>query len=109
MATIERTRRERTETAAGLFGGFVAAIGAGLRGLGELRVGAAVVAQPEIVSGATSELFARAVSEGSNRALDWLCYAAQLGDAAERRYCVARALQIDPKDPTVRAEARRLR
>jgi hypothetical protein len=114
MTTIEQTQRERTEMAAwagaaGLFGGLFTALAAGLRGLGQLRVGADVIARPQIVSGVTSEIFARAVSEGSNSAMDWLYYAAQLEAGDERRYCIGKALQIDPSAPVVQAEARRLR
>ena len=56
-----------------------------------------------------SELFTRAICESSNSAMDWLYYAAQLTDAAERRYCMRRALQIDPESEPVRRELRRLR
>jgi hypothetical protein len=115
MTTIEQIQQERMELlaarsrgAAGRFGGFFAALGAGLRGLGEQRAGVAARAE-EQASGAMSELFARAVSEGSNSAMDWLYYAAQLRDPGERRYCATRALQIDPESPLVRAELRRLR
>lgn len=116
MTTIEQTQRVQIEVAAarpqsgaaGLFDGFVAALSVRLRGLGELRVGAGVNA-PQIISGVTSELFARAVSENSSSATGWLGYASQLSDAAERSFCIGKALQLAPDCPVVRAEARRLR
>lgn len=118
MTTIEQTRRERIDQmtsqawsgTTGLFGGFFAALGAGLRGLGEARVGGELYTpSAQAASGAMSEIFSRALTDNSNVAMDWLSYAAQLRDPAERRYCTRKALQIDPESEVVRAEARRLR
>jgi hypothetical protein len=77
----------------------------GLRTLGSQRV--APLARVETRT--PSELFARALGENSNRAMDWLAYADELADADERRYCAGRALLIDPQCPIVRREATRLR
>jgi hypothetical protein len=41
-------------------------------------------------------LFAQAVREGSNLELDWLWLAGQVTRDAERRYCLERALYINP-------------
>lgn len=45
-----------------------------------------------------SPLLQQAMAENSNILLDWLWYADQVKNLAERRYCFERALYIDPKD-----------
>jgi hypothetical protein len=40
----------------------------------------------------------QAIIEDSNRLLDWLWYADQMTNAAERYYCLERALYINPND-----------
>ncbi len=42
------------------------------------------------------QMFAQALKEDSNVELDWLWYAANMTDLAERRYCIERALAINP-------------
>lgn len=115
MTTFQQTRQERIDQAAaqamgtaGIFGGFFATIGAALRDLAELRAGATSFPHAQAAGGTTSEIFARAMSERTNSAMDWLYYAAQLHDEGERRFCIERALQVDPACPIVRAEIRRL-
>jgi hypothetical protein len=44
----------------------------------------------------SAHLFAQALREDSNLAMDWLWYAAQIADDAKRHYCVERALAINP-------------
>lgn len=111
MTTIEQREHlaaRALRTGSGIFGGMFATLGAQLRGLAEQRV--AIASTPAATSiGHPSELFARALGENSNRAMDWLTYAGQLASADERRYCAGRALLIDPACPVVRAEAARLR
>ncbi len=117
MSTIEQSRREQIDQMAaqalragsGFVGGLFASMGVGLRGLADLRAGAPSLAAAPAVCSGTSELFARAIGENSNSAMDWLYYAAQLPSADERRYCAGRALQIDPQNEVVRAELRRMR
>lgn len=112
MAITQQTQGERIDMAAqgagGILEGLFNALGSGLRGLGRLRAGvdAHRIAPPATAE--MSELFARAVCENSNSAMDWLYYAAQLTSPAERRYCVGRALQIDPESEVVRRELRRM-
>lgn len=43
-----------------------------------------------------SDLFAQAVRENSNLEMDWLWLYAQVTSTAERRYCLERALAINP-------------
>jgi hypothetical protein len=109
MAITQQTQRERIDMAGqvvggGLIGGLIGA----LRGLGRLRAGATVAEAAPAPPTQMSELFARAVCESSNSAMDWLYYAAQLTNPAERRYCVDRALQIDPASELIRRELRRM-
>ena len=54
--------------------------------------------KPPTVSAAPSCLVARALAEGSNLALDWMWYAGQPTDVAERAYCLARAQWITPSE-----------
>jgi hypothetical protein len=48
------------------------------------------------------DLFAQALRDDSNLELDWLWAAAQLTDAVQRRYCLKRALAINPKSELAR-------
>ncbi|GAB4440789.1 MAG: hypothetical protein OHK0015_37240 [Chloroflexi bacterium OHK40] len=113
MTTFKQTQQEQIDQltvrawvwTSGMVGTLLSTLGLGLRGLAGAR--AAVPSANATV--ACSEIFARALHQDSNRAMDWLYYAAQISDCAERRYCTDRALQIDPHSPIVRAEARRLR
>jgi hypothetical protein len=43
-----------------------------------------------------SETLRRALDEGSNLVMDWMWYAEQMESDAERRYCLERALYINP-------------
>jgi hypothetical protein len=42
------------------------------------------------------QLLARALQEDSNLELDWLWYAANMTSSAHQRYCLRRALEINP-------------
>ena len=116
MTTIEQSRREQIDQVAAqalraggeFLGGLFVSLGVGLRGLGDVRAAPTLAAAPALRSG-TSELFARAIGENSNCAMDWLSYAAKLPSLDERRYCASRAIQIDPQSEVVRAELRRMR
>jgi ABC-type antimicrobial peptide transport system ATPase subunit len=46
----------------------------------------------------TSAVIQQALQEDSNRAMDWLWYAEHITNASEKRYCLERALHIDPKN-----------
>jgi hypothetical protein len=96
MTMIKQVERERS-------GGFLASIGIGISRLADWCFGAhaqAQLAQPAEVLRPTSDMFLQACQENSNSALDWLYYATQLADA-ERRYCIHRALEIDPQAATL--------
>jgi hypothetical protein len=113
MAITQQMQRERIDMAAhgvggGRFGGFLAALGAGLRGLGQMRAAPTAVEAAPTMPGTMSELFARAICESSNSATDWLYYTVQLTNPDERRYCAQRALQIDPESEVIRRELRRM-
>jgi hypothetical protein len=45
-----------------------------------------------------SSIIQQALHEDSNRAMDWLWYAAHISNPAEKRYCIERALYIDPNN-----------
>lgn len=114
MAISQQTQQERIDLTAttvggGFFGSLFGALGGGLRGLGRARATSGATAATPAPSGQMSELFARAICENSNSAIEWLYYAAQLSNPHERRYCAYRALQIDPTSELVRQELRRLR
>lgn len=103
MASIEQTRRAAMGGTINFFG----AIGAALRGVGTIRASIWADA-PAMPKGELSEVFARAIHENSNSAMDWLYYAAQLHDA-ERAHCIERAINLAYGDEIVMAEIRRLR
>jgi hypothetical protein len=46
-----------------------------------------------------SEMLRRALDEGSNMVMDWMWYAQQVESDGERRYCLERALYINPDYP----------
>lgn len=45
---------------------------------------------------AAAQRFAQALASDSNIALDWICCADEIIGLSERRYCLLRALAIDP-------------
>ncbi len=94
---------------ASTFGSFFQAFTGGLQGLGQTRVQAFSPAARQAPQKQMSKLFSRALSENSTEAMDWLYYASELSSPAEQRYCVSRALQIDPHSAIVQAEMRRMR
>ena len=51
---------------------------------------------------APAALFATAVRDNSNLEMDWLWLATQVTHAAERRYCLERALYINPHSDAAR-------
>jgi hypothetical protein len=51
-----------------------------------------------------SAVLTQALAEDSNLELDWLWYAGQLEDVVERRYCLQRALHINPQSELARCE-----
>ncbi len=112
MSISHQTQRKQMMTAqslgGGLFAGLLAALGTGLRSLGQQRTDTVIEATPTMPA-TMSELFARAMCENSNQAMDWLFYAAQLTDPAERRHCIRRALQIDSESEVVRDALRQMR
>ena len=55
------------------------------------------VAQADAVAAQrAAQLFAQALREDSNLELDWLWYAANMTSSAHQRYCLRRALEINP-------------
>jgi hypothetical protein len=50
----------------------------------------------EFATARASRLFVQALHENSNLELDWLWYTANMTRDAERRYCLGRALDINP-------------
>lgn len=57
----------------------------------------------EFATARATHLFAQALHENSNLELDWLWYAANMIGAAERRYCLNRALEINPHSNLARS------
>ncbi len=55
-----------------------------------------------------SPLLASAVEDGSNLEMDWLWLATKVADRTERRYCLLRALAINPTSEMARRELQRL-
>jgi hypothetical protein len=56
-----------------------------------------------------ADLFAQALHEDSNLELDWLWVAAQVTRDVERRYCLQRALTINPHSTIARRQLLALR
>jgi hypothetical protein len=54
------------------------------------------------------EVFAQALRDDSNRELDWLWVYIQLTDVQQRRYCLERALAINPKSELALRELAKL-
>jgi hypothetical protein len=63
-------------------------------------------AQPECPG---DEVFAQALHDDSNQELDWLWVYVQVTREDQRRYCLERALVINPKSELARRELARLR
>jgi hypothetical protein len=59
--------------------------------------------QLEFATARATHMFAQALHENSNYELDWLWYAAHMIGAAERRYCIKRALAINPHSSLARS------
>src|SRR4051812_40964957 len=56
----------------------------------------------EFATARAAQLFTQALHEHSKVELDWLWYAANMTGAAERRYCLNRALAINPASSIAR-------
>jgi hypothetical protein len=59
--------------------------------------------QLEFNTARATHMFAQALHENSNYELDWLWYAAHMISVAERRYCINRALAINPHSSLARS------
>ena len=82
----------------------------GLASLGEQRLGA-VPTQSRVgvqVPPRPSDLFAQALRDDSHIAMDWLWLFSQVSSVAEQRYCLDRALAIDPHSEIARSERAKL-
>jgi hypothetical protein len=55
-----------------------------------------------------AQLFIRALHENSNLEMDWLWYAANVTGTIERRYCLNRALTINPHSDLARSALSKL-
>ena len=55
-----------------------------------------------------AHLFVQALHENSTIELDWLWYAANMTGAVERRYCINRALAINPHSSLARSALAKL-
>jgi hypothetical protein len=64
--------------------------------------------QLEFATARAAQLFTQARLEDSNLELDWLWYAANMRTAAERRYCLHRALAINPQSYLARSALAKL-
>jgi hypothetical protein len=64
--------------------------------------------QLEFAIARAAHLFAQAIHESSNLEMDWLWYAATMVNDAERRYCLHRALAINPHSSLARSALARL-
>jgi len=87
----------------------IADIGRGLSGglssLAEQRVGIATAHSraEAIVPARPSDRLAQALRDDPNIAMDWLWLYSQVPSAAEQRYCLDRALAIDPHSEIARS------
>jgi hypothetical protein len=62
----------------------------------------------EFATARASRLFVQALHENSNLEMDWLWYAANMIGDAERRYCLNRALTINPQSSLARGALAKL-
>ena len=62
----------------------------------------------EFATAHATHLFAQALHENSNLELDWLWYAANMTGDVERRYCLNRALAINPQSSLARSALAKL-
>jgi hypothetical protein len=62
----------------------------------------------EFATARATRLFAQALYENSNLELDWLWYAANMTHDIERRYCLKRAIQINPDSTLARSALAKL-
>ena len=60
------------------------------------------VEQLEFATARATQLFVQALHESSNLEMDWLWYAANMTGDVERRYCLNRALAINPHSSLAR-------
>jgi hypothetical protein len=81
-------------------------LGRGLSGLASQRIGAALPHSRLLTPSAQypGELFAQALRDDSNREMDWLWLYTQMPRVSERRYCLERALAINPRSEMARTE-----
>ncbi|NWF78862.1 MAG: hypothetical protein HXY37_02310 [Chloroflexi bacterium] len=97
---------------AGWFTRHGTALVSGLARLGEARLGMeALPAQPPQDAphqAYESQVLRQAVYTNSPYALDWLVYASIMTDPAKRRYCLERALALDPTSEPTQEALRRL-
>lgn len=82
----------------------------GLSTLGTQRAGAvrAGTVMDTRVAPRPSDLFVQALRDDSNQEMDWLWLYTQVSRTAERRYCLDRALAINPDSEMARAEYSKL-
>jgi hypothetical protein len=82
----------------------------GLTSLGEQRLG--TMPTPSRVGVQVplrpSDLFAQALRDDSQLAMDWLWLCSQVSSVAEKRYCLDRALAINPHSEIARSERAKL-
>jgi hypothetical protein len=62
----------------------------------------------ELAAERAAHLFTQALNEDSNLEMDWLWYAAHMVGDAERRYCLNRALAINPHSGLARTALSKL-
>src|SRR5437867_197188 len=62
----------------------------------------------EFATARATRLFVQALHENSNLELDWLWYAANMPGDVERRYCLNRALAINPQSSLARSALAKL-
>ena len=62
----------------------------------------------EFATARATRLFTQALHENSNLEMDWLWYAANMTSAVERRYCLNRALTINPQSSLARSALAKL-
>jgi hypothetical protein len=62
----------------------------------------------EFAAARATQLFAQALYENSNLEFDWLWYTANMTSDVERRYCLDRALMINPHSDLARSALAKL-
>jgi hypothetical protein len=101
MATLKQSRSfGANKLAARLSQGYAGLVASVARLFGAKHI--SVVKVDPVAAARSAQLFAQALHEDSILEFDWLWYAANMTSSAHQRYCLRRALEINPASDMAR-------